>query len=145
MNINRVKNVKTKRNCRTFKTNYHVNDQHHAQKRRFERKMMNRINQNNQLSSKSLFNDKQINYLFRNRHKMKILFRSFSSNWNNKLCHETQVNHKIKKANFQIVFRRTRKIRKRSHLSNAAFQRNHLSSLVRHLNQWKARKTIINC
>ncbi len=80
MKINRVKNVKAKRDCRTFETNFHVNDQHHAQKRRFERQMMNRASQNNQLFSKSFFDDKQINYFFRNRHEMKILFRSFSSN-----------------------------------------------------------------
>ncbi len=48
------------------------------------------------------------------------------------------------KINSQIVFCRVRKIRKESHLSNAAFQRDHLSSLVRHLNQQKAKK-IIDC
>jgi hypothetical protein len=36
MKINRVKNVRIKRNCRTFKTKFYVNDQHHAQKRRFK-------------------------------------------------------------------------------------------------------------
>jgi hypothetical protein len=74
-------NIETKWSRRTFKTNFHVNDQHHIQKRRFKQQMMNRINQNNQLSSKSFFDDKQINHFFRNRHETKILFRSFSSNW----------------------------------------------------------------
>jgi hypothetical protein len=144
MKINRVKDVEIKRNRRTFEINSYVNDQHHTQERRFERQRINRINQNNQLSSKSLFDDKQINYFFRSWHETKIFFRSSLSNWNNRLCHETQVNHEMKKANSQIVFRRVRKIRKKSHLSNAASQRNHLSSLVRHLNQRKARR-IINC
>ncbi len=58
MKINCVKNLKAKRNRRTFETNFHVNDQHHAQKRRSERQMMNRVNQNDQLSQKSLFDDK---------------------------------------------------------------------------------------
>ncbi len=58
MKINRVKNLETKRNHRTFEINFHVNEQHHAQKRRSERQMMNRINQNDQLSQKSLLNDK---------------------------------------------------------------------------------------
>ncbi len=40
----------------------------------------------------------------------------------------------MKEISSQIVFRRARKIRKESHLSNVAFQRNHLSNLVRHLN-----------
>ncbi len=44
MRINRVKNVEAKRNCRTFEVNFYVNDQHHAQKRRFKRQMINRIN-----------------------------------------------------------------------------------------------------
>jgi hypothetical protein len=44
MKINRVKNFEAKRNRRTFEVNFYVNDQHHAQKRRFERKMMNRVN-----------------------------------------------------------------------------------------------------
>jgi hypothetical protein len=79
---------------------------------------------------------------FRNKHETKILFCSFSSNWDNKLRHETQINHEMKKAYFQIVLCRTCKLRKKSHLSNAAFQRNHLSSLVHHLNQWKAKKII---
>ncbi len=47
MKINCVKNVKIKRNRRTFKTNFHVNNKHHVQKRRFKQQMMNRINQNN--------------------------------------------------------------------------------------------------
>ncbi len=62
MKINRVKNVETKRNRQTFKTNSYVNDQHHAQERRSKQQMMNRVNQNSQLSSKSLFDDKQINH-----------------------------------------------------------------------------------
>jgi apolipoprotein N-acyltransferase len=55
-----------------------------------------------------------------------------------------KVNHEMKKVNLQIFFRRARRIRKKSHLSNVAFQRNHLSSFVRHLNQREARR-IINC
>ncbi len=58
MKINRVENLEAKRSCRTFETNFHVNDQHHAQKRRSEQQMMNRINHNDQLSQKSLFDDK---------------------------------------------------------------------------------------
>ncbi len=46
MKINRVKNLETKRSRRTFETSSYVNDQHHAQKRRLERQIMNRINQN---------------------------------------------------------------------------------------------------
>jgi hypothetical protein len=45
MKINRVKDFEAKRNRRTFETNSYVNNQHHAQKRRFERQMMNRVNQ----------------------------------------------------------------------------------------------------
>jgi hypothetical protein len=69
--------------------------------------MMNRINQNCQLSSKSLFNNRQINYLLRNRHEKKIFFRSFSSNRNNRLRYETKVDHEMKKLiskSFSIVF-----------------------------------------
>ncbi len=58
MKINCVKNLETKRNCETFETNFYVNDQHHAQKRRFERQIINRVNQNDQLSQKLFFNDK---------------------------------------------------------------------------------------
>ncbi len=36
MKVNRVRNFETKRNRRTFETNFHVNDQHHTQKRQFE-------------------------------------------------------------------------------------------------------------
>ncbi len=46
MKINRVENLETKRSRRTFEINFHVNDQHHAQKRQFARQMMNRVNQN---------------------------------------------------------------------------------------------------
>jgi hypothetical protein len=74
MKINRVKNVEAKQNRWTLKINFYVNDQHHAQKRRFEWQMMNRVNQNNQLSSKSLFDDKQINYFFRSWHERKFFF-----------------------------------------------------------------------
>jgi hypothetical protein len=58
MKINRVKNLEVKRNRRTFQTNSHVNDQHHAQKRQFARQMMNRANQNDQLFQKSFFDEK---------------------------------------------------------------------------------------
>ncbi len=46
MKVNRVEDFEAKRNRRKFETNFHVNDQHHAQKHRFARQMMNRINQN---------------------------------------------------------------------------------------------------
>jgi hypothetical protein len=144
MKINRVKNIEAKWNRRTFETNFHVNDQHHVQKRRFEQQIINRVNQNNQLSSKSFFDDKQINHFFRNRHEMKILFRSFSSNWNNELRHETQINHEMKKAYSQIVFCRACKLRRESHLSNVTSQWHHLSCLVDYVNQEKA-KRIISC
>jgi hypothetical protein len=105
--------------------------------------MINRVNQNNQLFSKSLFDDKQINHFFRSRHEMKIFFRSSSSNWNNELCHETQINHEMKKVCFQIVLCSACKLRKRSHLSNVTFQWDHLSCLVCYLNQEKAKKIIL--
>ncbi len=82
--------------------------------------MMNRVNQNNQLFSKSLFDDRQINYFLRNRYEKKVFFRSFSSNRNNRLRYETKVDHEMKEIDFKIVFDRVRKIRKKSHLSNAA-------------------------
>ncbi len=44
----------------------------------------------------------------------------------------------MKKINFRIVFDRFRELRKKSHLSNVTFQRNHLSCFVCHLNQEKA-------
>jgi hypothetical protein len=106
--------------------------------------MMNRVNQNNQLSSKSLFDDRQINYSLRSRYEKKILSRSFSSNRDNRLRYETKIDHEMKEIDLKIVFDRARKIRKESHLSNAASQRNHLSCLVCHLNQEKARR-IISC
>ncbi len=99
--------------------------------------MMNRINQNNQLFSKSFFDDRQINYFLRNRYEKKAFFRSSSSNRNNRLRYETKVDHEMKKIDLKIVFDRARRIRKESHLSNAASQRNHLSCLVCHLNQEK--------
>jgi hypothetical protein len=104
--------------------------------------MMNRINQNNQLFSKSLFDDRQINYFLRNRYKKKVLSRSFSSNRNNRLRYETKFDHEIKKVNFKIVFDRARKVRRELYLSNAASQRNHLSCLVYHLNQEKTWRII---
>jgi hypothetical protein len=98
---------------------------------------------------------KTINY-FRNRFSMidksiifyeidtkrKIFFCSFSSNRNNRLRYETKINHEMKKIDFKIVFDRARKARKKSHLSNVALQRYHLSYLVCHLNQEKTWKTI---
>jgi hypothetical protein len=104
--------------------------------------MINRVNQNNQLFSKSFFDDKQINHFLRSRHETKILFRSSSSNWNNELCHETQISHEMKKACFQIVFCRTYKLRRESHLSNVTSQWNHLSCLVYYVNQEKAWRII---
>jgi hypothetical protein len=97
---------------------------------------------NNQLSSKSLFDDRQINHSLRNRHEKKIFFRSFSTNWDNRLCYEAKIDHEMKKINFQIVFDRSREIRKESHLSNVTFQRNHLSRFVDHLNK---EKTFARC
>jgi hypothetical protein len=96
--------------------------------------MMNRVNQNNQLSSKSLLDDRQINYLLGSRHKKKTFSRSFSSNRDNRLRYETKIDHEMKKVDFKIVFDRARRIRKESHLSNVALQRNHLSCLVCYLN-----------
>ncbi len=43
---------------------------------------------------------------------------------------------RIKKINFQIVFRRVRKIRKRSHLLNVALQRDHLRKAKKIINCW---------
>ncbi len=43
----------------------------------------------------------------------------------------------MKKIDFKIVFDRARRIRRKSHLSNVALQRDHLSCLVCHLNQKK--------
>jgi hypothetical protein len=99
--------------------------------------MINRINQNCQLSSKSFFDHRQIYYFLRSRHEKKILFRSFSSNRDNRLRYETKIDHEIKKIDFKIVFDRVCKIREKSHLSNVACQRDHLSCFVRHLNQEK--------
>ncbi len=138
--VNRIRDFRAKWNRWTLKANHHVNDQHHASKRRFKRQMMNRVNQNNQLSSKSLFDDKQINHFLWDKHEKKIIFRSSSSNRNNELRYETQISHEMKKACSQIVLRCARKIRKKSHLSNVTLQRNHLSCFVCHLNQEKARK-----
>ncbi len=73
---------------------------------------------------------------------MKTLFRSSSSNWDNRLCHETQINHEMKKVCFQIVFCRICKLREESHLSNVTFQWDHLSCFVCYLNQEKAKKII---
>ncbi len=83
--------------------------------------MMNRINQNCQLFSKSLFDDQQINCFLRNRHEKKVLFRLFFSNRNNRLRYETKVDHEMKESDLKIVFDRVRKIRKKSHLFNVAF------------------------
>jgi hypothetical protein len=99
--------------------------------------MMNWINQNDQLFSKSLFSDRQINRSLRSQHEKKILFRSSSSNRNDRLCYETKIDHEMKKADSQIIFDRSRELRKKSHLSNVTSQRNHLSCLVCHLNQKK--------
>ncbi len=81
---------------------------------------MNQVNQNCQLFSKSFLDDRQINYSLRSRHEKKILFRSFSSNRNNRLRYETKIDHEMKKIDFKIVFDRARKIRRKSHLLNAA-------------------------
>jgi hypothetical protein len=51
---------------------------------------------------------------------------------------------KWKKTCFQIISRRARRIQRESHLSNAALQRDHLSCLVYHRNQEKARR-ITSC
>ncbi len=104
--------------------------------------MMNRANQNNQLSSKSLLDDRQINHFLRSRHEKKVLLRSSSTNWNNRLCYEAKIDHEMKKTSPQIVFDRSREIREKSHLSNVTLQRNHLSRLVNHLNK---EKTLARC
>jgi hypothetical protein len=104
--------------------------------------MINRVNQNNQLFSKSFFDDKQINHFFRSRHETKILFRSFSSNWDNELCHETQINHEMKKTRLQIVLCRICRLRERSHLSIVTSQWDHLSCFVCYVNQEKAKRII---
>ncbi len=101
---------------------------------------MNRVNQNNQFSSKLLLDDRQINYLLQSQHENKIFFRSFSSNWDNRLRYETKINHEMKEIDLKIVFDRARKIRRKSHLSNVASQRDDLSCLVCHLNQEKTRR-----
>jgi hypothetical protein len=62
-------------------------------------------------------------------------FSLISSNRNNRLRYETKIDHEMKKIDFKIVFDRVRKIRKKSHLSNVAFQQNYLSCLVYYLNQ----------
>jgi hypothetical protein len=142
MKVNRIKDFRAKWNRRTSETNHYVNDQHHAQERKFKWQMMNWINQNNQLFSKWLFDDQQINHFLRNRHEKKIFFRSFSTNWNNRLRYETKIDHEMKKNNFQIVFDRFRELREESHLSIITSQRNHLSCLVDHLNQ---EKTFARC
>jgi hypothetical protein len=48
----------------------------------------------------------------------------------------------MKKIDFKIIFNRVRKVRKKSHLSNVAFQRDHLSCFVCHLNQEKTWRII---
>jgi hypothetical protein len=63
--------------------------------------MMNRINQNCQLSSKSLFDDRQINHSLQNRHEKNVLFSTSSSNRNNRLCYETKIDHEMKKLIFK--------------------------------------------
>jgi hypothetical protein len=71
--------------------------------------MINRVNQNNQLFSKSFFDNKQINHFLWNWHEKKIIFRSSSSNRDNELRYETQINHEMKKACSQIVLRCARR------------------------------------
>jgi hypothetical protein len=137
--INRIKDFRAKWNRWTFKTNHHVNDQHYASERRFKWQLMNRVDLNNQLSSKSLFDDRQINYSLRSRHEKKILFRLFLFYWDNWLRYETKIDHE-KKVDFKIVFDRARKVRTKSHLSNVAFQRDYLSCLICHLNKEKTWK-----
>jgi hypothetical protein len=53
-----------------------------------------------------------------------------------------KVDHEMKEIDLKIVFDCACRIRKRSHLSNAASQRNHLSCLVCHLNQEKTWRII---
>jgi hypothetical protein len=50
---------------------------------------------------------------------------------------ETKIDHEMRKNNLQIVFDRSREVRKRSHLSNITSQRNHLSCFVDHLKTMK--------
>jgi hypothetical protein len=82
--------------------------------------MMNRVNQNNQLSSKSLFDDRQINHSLRSRHEKKALSRSFSTNWDNRLYYETKIDHEMKKLilrSFSIVL--------------VNYERNHIYRMLR--------------
>ncbi len=80
--------------------------------------MMNRVDQDNQLSLKSFLDDRQINHSLRNRHEKKVLARSSSSNRNNRLCYETKIDHEMKKVSSQIDFDRSRELREESYLSN---------------------------
>jgi hypothetical protein len=95
----------------------------------------------NYLRNRSSMTNKSIIF-FEVRHETKIFFRSSLSNWDNELCHETQINHEMKKACLQIVFCSVCKLRKESHLSNVTSQWDHLLCLVCYLNQEKARRII---
>ncbi len=44
----------------------------------------------------------------------------------------------MKKACIEIFFCRSRKLREESHISNVMFERDHLSRLIRHMNQEEA-------
>jgi hypothetical protein len=68
---------------------------------------------------------------------MKIVFCSLASNRDDELRHEMKIDHEMKKIRIQIIFCQFCKLRKRSHISNVTFQRDHLSCLVRHMNQKK--------
>jgi hypothetical protein len=100
--------------------------------------MMNWVNQNDQLSSKSFFDDKQINNSLWNQHEKKIVLSSSASNQDDELCHETKINYKIKKARIQIIFCRFCELREESHISYVTFQRDHISRLINHISQKKA-------
>ncbi len=67
----------------------------------------------------------------------KILSCSSASNRNDELRHETKIDHEMKEIRIQIIFCRFCKLRKKLHISNATFQRDHLSCFVRHMSQKK--------
>ncbi len=77
MRINCVKNVKIKRHRRTSEINFYVNNQHHAQERQFKQQMMNRVNQNHQLFSKSFSMINKLIIFFEVDTKRKFFFIYF--------------------------------------------------------------------
>jgi hypothetical protein len=101
---------------------------------------------------------KTINY-FRNRSSMIDKSIIFLRNWHEKknsfsfifveskqsiTLWNVNRSRNEKKIDLKIIFDRARKIRKKSHLSNVAFQRDFLSCFVCHLNQEKTRRIIFH-